>query len=257
MNYRHMTTNAAFLLVLLLAQAASAKDCDRIQRVPAVIEKPGAYCLARTLETDLSRGAAIEIRASNVHLDLKGNTLGNRVDRGACLNGNEDNPTVGIRAVGANNVTITGGTIHCFSAGIEIFAEDLNCLSCSFGHTIRDVNLKELFAAGVLVRASQSTIEHNHVFRIGGNRDREARGIIVNGSGNTVRGNDVQFLFGARNTGIAAAGGNANLVVENRVQQAETGFALFGGQAVRYRDNLTAEVGFGYFGNGQDLGNNQ
>ncbi len=57
--------------------------------------------------------------------------------------------------------------------------------------------------------------------------------------------------------GVVTAGGNANLVVANRVQQVDTGFVLFGGSAVRFRDNITAEVAVGYFGRGADLGNNQ
>jgi len=248
---------ATFVLFFGVVGLAVARDCDRINRAPVEIDRPGNYCLARDLETDLGRGPAILITASNVTLDLAGRTLGNRTSDGACLNGNQDNQTVGIRAVGANNLTIIGGTIHCFAGGIAISAQDENCLECSFGHTVRDVNIKEMFEIGILVRASQSTIEGNHIFRIGGGSSRDPRGIVANGSGNTVRNNDVMNVFGPGGTGIVTAAGNANLVVENRVQQAEIGFALFGGSAVRFRDNITAEVAVGYFGRGEDLGNNQ
>ncbi|MEX2500390.1 MAG: hypothetical protein WD397_16105 [Wenzhouxiangellaceae bacterium] len=241
----------------MLTTLSAHANCDKINRAPIEIDKPGNYCLSRNLETDLDRGPAIRITASNVTLDLAGFTLGNRTADGACLNGNEDSPTAGIVARGANNVTIRGGTVQCFGSGIEISAEDPNCLECSFGHTVRDMDLSQLFQTGVLVRAWSSTIESNHVFRIGGSSRPEPRGIIANGSGNTVRNNDVMFVFGPRGTGVVVAAGNANLVVENRVQQANTGFALFGGSAVRYRDNLTAEVAFDYFGIGDDLGNNQ
>lgn len=250
-------TRISLTLLALIVCGLSHARCLPVVRAPAVLDRPGNYCLLRNLETDLSSGAAVTITASNVDLDLDGFTIGNRTDRGACVNGNEDNPTVGIRATGANNVTIQGGTVQCFASGIEIFAEDANCLECSFGHTVRNMNLKELFKTGVLVRAWSSTIEDNHIFRIGGGSRGEPRGIVANGSGNTIRNNDVMNVFGPLSTGITAAGGNANLVVENRVQQADTGFALFGGQSVRFRDNITAEVAVGYFGQGEDLGNNQ
>lgn len=174
---------------------------------------------------------------------------------GACSNDLLNAPTVGIRITGiATNVTVRNGTIACFGSGIE----GVNaCESCSLGHTIENMNVHHSGKYGIFLDAWNSTVRGNHVFRTGLAREVEfATGIKVQGSGNAIVDNDVMRVTGAKSTGIGVARGNANLIAGNRVQQAEFGFRLFGGAAVRFRDNLTAEVSRAYVGQGIDLGNN-
>lgn len=241
---------------LLFAASAVQADCDPLTRFPAVIDAPGHYCLDAPATTRLTSGEAIFIDAGNVTLDLEGNTLANGADEtGACPNDLLDAPTVGIRITGtATNVTIRNGSVACFGRGIEGVSA---CSGCSLGHTIESVNVHHSGSYGIVLDAWNSTVRANHVFRTGLARGVEAAtGIKVQGSGNSIVDNDVMFVVGKESVGIGTAGGNANLIAGNRVQQAHYGFRLFGGSAVRFRDNLTAEVSRAYLGQGTDLGNN-
>ena len=59
----------AGIAALVVAADISAQNCTPITSVPFVITSPGNYCVSY-ITTDLSTGAAIEIRADNVSLDF-------------------------------------------------------------------------------------------------------------------------------------------------------------------------------------------
>lgn len=247
---------ALLLFATFFAQTVIAK-CQVIDRVPATITKSGNYCLNQTLESQQDSGPAILVLANNVNLNLRGHSLSNRLaSDGFCLNANADDPTIGIQVVAATNVRIRNGQLHCFRTGVRINGSDPNCNDCSYGNSVQNLTVNTSYAKGIFVRGSQTVIKNNHIVNTGGARETVPAGIHMIGSGNTVKNNDVMDVRGRNATGIITAVGFANLVVNNRVQQSEYGFRLFGGNAVRYRDNLTAGVDFAYFGQGQDLGNN-
>lgn len=251
MLYRLMTTT----LLLSIASATMA-DCKPLNAFPAVIDAPGHYCLDAPANTRIASGEAIFIDAGNVTLDLNGQTLSNGADEnGYCSNDLLSAPTVGIRITGnTTNVTIRNGTVACFGRGIEGVSA---CDGCAVGHTVSDMNVHHSGSHGIFLEAWNATVRGNHVFKSGLARGGEfATGIQVQGSGNAIVDNDVMGVIGESSTGIAVANGNANLITGNRVQQARYGFRLFGGSAVRFRDNLTAEVSRAYVGPGVDLGNN-
>ena len=80
--------------------------------------------------------------------------------------------------------------------------------------------------------------------------------IDVLGPGNRVVDNDVVRVQ-ARNAfagGIRVSDLPGNIVVDNRVSDAEFGIVVDG--PVEYRDNLTTLVGSAYPGTGTDIGNN-
>lgn len=244
------------IVLLLLATSAAMADCKPLSRLPAVIDHSGHYCLAAPANTRITTGEAIFVDAGNVTLDLSGYALTNGADEtGACSNELLDAPTVGIRITGvATNVTIRNGTVACFGRGIEAVNA---CENCSLGHTVEDMDVHHSGTHGIFLDAWHSTVRGNHVFRTGLARGVEyAAGIHVQGSGNAIVDNDVMSVVGENSVGIGAARGNANLIAGNRVQQAQYGFRLFGGSAVRFRDNLTAEVSRAYVGQGVNLGNN-
>lgn len=251
MMYRLLST------ALLLATASAAlADCKPLTRFPATISAPGHYCLDAPATTRISSGEAIFIDAGNVSFDLRGHSLTNAGDAtGNCPNDLLDAPTVGIRITGnVTNVTVRGGTVACFGRGIEGVSA---CDGCSVGHTVENMNVHSSGSYGIFLDAWNSTVRGNHVFRTGLARGVEsATGIKVQGSGNSIIDNDVMFVVGKESVGIGTADGNAALIAGNRVQQAHYGFRLFGGSAVRFRDNLTAEVSRAYVGQGIDLGNN-
>lgn len=249
-----------FRIIALLAVALAAPivqaDCKPLTRFPATISTPGHYCLDAPASVRITAGEAIFIDAGNVTLDLGGFTLTNQADvDGYCSNELLEAPTVGIRIAGAvTNATVRNGTVACFGRGIEGVSA---CDGCSIGHTIEDMNIHQSGTHGILLNAWNATLRGNHVFRTGLARGAEfATGIQVQGSGNAIVDNDVMVVTGENSVGIGTANGNAALVAGNRVQQAEYGFRLFGGSAVRFRDNLTAEVSRAYAGQGVDLGNN-
>ncbi|NBB94037.1 MAG: hypothetical protein GVY32_12810 [Gammaproteobacteria bacterium] len=249
MTYRLVTT-----FPLLLAAGAVSADCEPLTDFPTVIDEPGHYCLAGPASVATSSGEAVSITAGNVTFDLQGNPLTNvGIDTGHCYEDLLDTPTVGIRIVSVNNVTIRNGTLACFGRGIESLSE---CNGCNFGHTIENMNVHHSGEKGIRLKAWNSTIRGNHVFNTGLEGADHPAGIEVYGSGNAVFDNDVMSVTGLIASGISTLGGEANLVAGNRVQQSEYGFLMFGGSAVRYRDNLTADVGRAYLGPGIDLGNN-
>lgn len=249
--------NKLLSTAVLLSMASTAlADCKPLSHFPAEIDEPGHYCLDAPVTTGISSGEAVFINAGNVTFDLKGHSLSNAADHtGACPNELPGAPTVGIRITGnVNNVTIRNGTVACFGRGIEAV---YHCENCSVGHTVEDMNVHSSGEYGIFLDAWNATVRGNHVFRTGLARGVEfATGIHVQGSGNAIVDNDVMYVTGERSIGIGVARGNANLIAGNRVQQVQYGFRLFGGSAVRFRDNLTAEVSRAYVGQGMDLGNN-
>lgn len=162
--------------------------------------------------------------------------------------------TVGIRIASVTNVTVRNGTVACFGRGIEGLS---TCDGCAVGHTIENMNVHNSGEKGIILRAWNATVRGNHVFQTGLAEDVTfAAGIEVRGSGNAVVDNDVMSVTDVNSSGIITAEGEANLVVGNRIQQAEYGMLLLGGSAVRFRDNLTADVSRVELGPGIDLGNN-
>jgi hypothetical protein len=241
-------------LPLLIAASAAVADCEPLTDFPAVIDEPGHYCLTGPASVATSSGVAVLITAGNVTFDLQGNPLTNvGIDTGDCYEDLLDTPTVGIRIDSVNNVTVRNGSLACFGRGIESLSE---CNGCNFGHTIEHMNVHHSGDKGIRLKAWNSTIRGNHVFITGLEGASYPAGIEVYGSGNAIVDNDVMSVTGTIASGISTLGGEANLVAGNRVQQADYGFLMFGGAAVRYRDNLTADVGRAYLGPGIDLGNN-
>ncbi len=251
-----MMLRISLLVTATLAALAAYADCKPLNRFPATIDAPGHYCLDAPANVRISSGEAIFVDAGNVTLDLNGFALTNQGGAdGYCPNELLDTPTVGIRISGSvANVTVRNGSVACFGRGIEGVSA---CDGCSIGHTIENMNVHQSGSYGIFLDAWNATVRGNHIFRTGLARGVEfAAGIQVQGSGNAIVDNDVMSVVGENSIGIGTSNGNAALIAGNRVQQTQYGFRLFGGSAVRFRDNLTAEVSRAYVGQGVDLGNN-
>ncbi len=256
-------TKTNTLCVLLIAvlgfshqvQAQQLDDCRMIDRLPAELSEPGKYCLDRSHSTELEGNtAAISILNAHIELDLRGHTVSNQqAVTGICLDGYQQEPTIGVLVFEADNVRIHGGTIRCFGTGIE-FSQSL-CGSCNTANRVESMLLASNYLFGLYMQSDHSVVQHNMVTETGGHPDRDPRGMVVRGHSNSLRNNDVMFVRDSGGVGISVGGGYNNLIVENRVQQSATGFSLFG-RELRYRDNLTAAVTNRYTGNGVDLGNN-
>lgn len=242
-------------ILLLFAASATLADCEPLTGLPAVIDAPGHYCLDAPATAAIVFDEAILIEAGNVTLDLNGHSLTNvGTEDGACHEDLLNAKTVGIRIASVTNVTVRNGSVACFGRGIE---GQSSCDGCAVGHTIENMNVHDSGEKGIILNAWNATVRGNHVFRTGLAEDVVfAAGIEVLGSGNAIVDNDVMSVSGTNASGITTAVGEANLVAGNRVQQSEYGFLMFGGSAVRFRDNLTADVRRAYAGPGIDLGNN-
>lgn len=249
-----------FTPVLLIAgftihqNAYAVDDCRIIDRLPAVIDEAGKYCLDRSHGTELEGNeAAIAIVSANVALDFRGHTITNQQGpTGICIDGYQEEPTVGVRVYEADNVRVHGGTVRCYSTGIE-FTQSV-CGDCNTANRVEHMLLESNYLFGIFMQGDHSVIQHNMVTETGGHRERDPRGIVALGHSNSIRNNDVMFVRDD-GVGINVANGYNNLIVENRVQQVTTGFYFYGNQ-IRYRDNLTAAVSTAYSGLGIDLGNN-
>lgn len=240
--------------LLGLAHSAIAQDCQVIDQFPAEIDRPGKYCLDRSHFLELTGNEiALAIHASDVFLDLRGHTLSNPTvaDSGQqCDLNYTDSPTTGIYVHEAINVTIRGGSLRCFDTGIQVGHGE--CSNCTRGNRVESMRIQDSASIGILAKSDYSIYSNNHIVKVGNLQGSLARGLFIAGAGITIRGNDIQHVDG---TGIETDS-PFGLVIENRVQEAETGFVVYGSRAVRYRDNVTAGVQRAYAASGTDLGNN-
>src|SRR4051812_15282008 len=85
----------------LAAAAASAEtiNCTPINVVPYVINSAGVYCMTTDLTSALASGAAIDVLADEVTIDLNGHTL-SHIDYSTALR------VSGIRGVDRMRVTV-------------------------------------------------------------------------------------------------------------------------------------------------------
>lgn len=254
----HTAKLAASLLVLLawVVGAAPARaetvDCTAITALPAVITVQGVYCFTGSLSTAMTSGNAITIQAHNVVLDLNGFKLGG-------LAAGLDTSAIGIRAINRQNITIKNGTIRGFLFAIAL--EDNNTGVPQGGHVVEDIRADQNTLGGIVLGGSGNIVRNNQIVATGGTTNFganvEAYGIHISGSGPRVLNNDVINTV-AQGTGTAwgmqfpvATGA---LVVNNRITGADIGIDLTGGTG-KYRDNLTFDVTTAFVG-GTDAGNN-
>lgn len=253
MNTTHRILLAALLSAL--TPAALAFDCQILKAFPAEIDRPGKYCLDQSHDLALSGNeAAISIRASDVELDLRGHTLRNAAFVwGTCDPEYLGEATIGVSVFEARNVKVHNGALRCFDTGVQI--TQARCGNCNRANRVEAMRIHQSGFAGIFAEGDFGVFADNHITETGAREDRDGRGMFVAGNGNTLRNNDVQFVWG-NGAGIATGDSNNTLIVENRVQNAKYGFLLYLGTEVRYRDNLTAATQQAYAGTATDLGNN-
>jgi hypothetical protein len=137
---------------------AETTDCRRINTVPAVITLPGVYCLKRSFVTAIAAGAAIEIKADDVVLDLNGWSLTGTGDFGT--------EAVGIAADGREKITIRNGTVRGFRAGIQL----LGLAGRTRENIVEHVRANDNTQVGIQVHGAGSI-----VLQKSGDRDRNQR----------------------------------------------------------------------------------
>lgn len=158
-------TAVLVMLAALLPAAGHAADVctGKIGKLPAVITKPGVWCLKKNFAIADPLITAIDIRTDDVTIDCAGFTL--------------DGRAAGIgtsaTAISANgprsNITIRGCTIRGFQLGISIFDNELGS-----GHLVEDNLIEGSTRAGIYVLAKGAVVRRNRVLDTGGapNSDR-------------------------------------------------------------------------------------
>ena len=194
-----------FLLAgLTTAVQAETINCTPITSLPATIDTQGVYCLTGNLATSQTSGAAIEITANNVTLDLNGWKIGGQAAGTGTF-------ATGITS-SAVNVTIQNGIVRGFITGIYLGGR---------GAVVRDMLVDQNTATGIAVAGQGALIEHNQVVDTGGSTavtDIDAYGIEADGDGSTVSNNVVSGLTATGagyEVGIDIEG--ANSTVRNNV----------------------------------------
>ena len=280
---RNIVTVIALMLTVFASEGA-AQECKKVHSLPFIINVAGSYCVTEDLSTSISSstGAAIEIRADNVLLDLGGFTL----------TYNPPNPTAvlrGIRTFGVRrSVTVRNGTIKGFIlAGVYLGADLDNA-----GNLVENLRVQDCINLGIGVWGKGNVVRNNLIVNTVGSADvPSANAIGAFGSNNMVINNDVigttsvvsddlststGILFNFCNQCVAeknrivdtespnlnsARGiwvliGSDVLVVDNRIIKSVFGI-VFGGTATGvYRDNIATACTMPYTG-GTNTGNNQ
>jgi hypothetical protein len=108
---------AGLLLQAVSPQATAAESYDNctnyIASIPAVINKQGTWCLNKDVNTGITAGIAIDIQANNVTLDCNDFKVGG-------LAAGIGTRTMGINAVGRNNITVRNCSIRGFFYGMNL-----------------------------------------------------------------------------------------------------------------------------------------
>ncbi len=249
----HTAKLAASLLVLLafVVGAAPARaetvNCTAITALPAIITVQGVYCFTGDLITSMTSGAAIDIQADNVVLDLNGFKLGG-------LGGGTGTGATGINSNNRQNITIKNGTVRGFLYGILLGG------SGSQGLIVEDIRADQNTYIGIYVLGDGNIVRNNQVVATGGTTccgaNPDAYGILVVGDDPRVLNNDVINIV-RQGSGWAVAirtDSPGGLVVNNRITGAKMGIYIRSDSG-KYRDNLTFDVDQPFVG-GTDAGNN-
>jgi hypothetical protein len=171
-----------FLLSAPQARAETTQ-CTAITSLPATISTQGIHCLTGNLATNLASGNAIEITVNNVTIDMNGYKLGN-LAAGAGTTAN------GIYADQKKNITIRNGIIRGFLRGI--FLDDTSPWTASSGHLIEDIRADGNTHMGILVEGTGNVVRNNQVVSTGGSTGEDnAWGINTAGPGARVLNNDI------------------------------------------------------------------
>jgi hypothetical protein len=127
------------LLAALICVPAIIHAATVINSLPYKITEPGSYVLEGNLTT---AGAGIEIKASNVSINLNGYTLSG------------DSDEIGINALKEiNNITVQNGAITGFGQGVTLNG----CSQCAIK------NLRIFGPSGIFLAGSDCLIEENCV----------------------------------------------------------------------------------------------
>jgi hypothetical protein len=236
----------------LRTAAAETTNCTVITALPYTISASGTYCLNADLQFPNGSGAAINIAASDVTLDLNGHQISNPAGLGTTA--------LGIYANSRANLTVRNGTLSQFYQGVYL-GDTSSGAVMSNANVVEQLRVDNSRSIGITVRGRGNLVRGNLVIFTGGtSRDPNAlaMGIWVDGNGARVLDNDVQQTFG-QGAGYGAAifvGSGDALVVGNRLVSATYGVRFNSSGTGKYANNLTSSVTTPFAGGGVSAGGN-
>ncbi len=254
-SLRHVVLSVLFGVAATPAIGrAQSVTCTAVTAVPAVITVPGVYCLTGTLTTAQQTGAAIDIQASNVVLDLQEFRLAG----GAAGLATE---AIGVVTNDQRNVTIKNGTIRGFLYGVRVgHFTPPGVPNNGTGYVIETIRFDQNTYSAVVLAGAGSIVRDNQVLETGGTTRSgffAPKAITVTGDGVRVLNNDIITVYSgaAGSVGILVNHGTNVFIVGNRVNGAVGGVSFASPSTGKYRDNLTVNVATPYTG-GTDAGSN-
>ena len=179
---KRLTMLSASLLALTAATGATAEttECTVIASIPTVLASPGVYCLNSDLMTAIASGAAIDVTANFVTIDLNGWRLGGGAAGPATT-------AVGIRANGRRGVTVRNGSVKGFHIALQLGDSGTT-------HLVEDVRADGNTTYGILLASDNSILRNNQISNTGGRTGAStdtAYGIYSTGISNRIEGNGV------------------------------------------------------------------
>jgi len=149
------------LLAALICASAETRAATVIETLPYRITAPGTYELKKNLTVNGVDG--IDVNASNVSIDLGGNTLTQSTP------GNGNGIFV---SPGLSNVSVQNGTLAGFNTGVYF--------GPGSGDTLTNVQLRDIGSLGVLIKANDCLINNCTIVGATGN---SATGIYISKCG--------------------------------------------------------------------------
>lgn len=236
---------AAVVVLVLMCGPVAAETilCESITSVPAILSRPGIYCLKGNVTAGHAAAPAIFITAENVVLDLNEWSLSA---------GPNSRATGVASSQGSRNVTVRNGTIAGFRVAVAMLGDN---------HVVEGVRVDHATEGGIEALGDSNIIRDNHVVGIH-RTEGLAWGIYVMGRRNVIVNNDVADITAPDDNGVGidlsnfSGTGTDFLALNNRISCVREGIRFEHGATGKYRDNLTTGVTTPFVG-GTDAGNNQ
>lgn len=247
------TVRLALAAVLLASAGAAAADCIPV-KAPTVIDRPGSYCLVEDFEGEVGPGgAAIEIRADHVTLDLQGHLLRNTFPP------EKGHAGTGVMAWERSHVVVRDGSVAGFWEGVSL-GQGFFGPTYSVNHLVEGMRVYDCQRFGIGVGGIGSVVRDNVIWNIHGiGIETDVTGIFVSGGAHRVLGNEITRVVGASHNrwGIRILEGVDSIVVGNRLIATHNGIDLDKTGSV-YRDNFVGQLPSGNvaFSGGIDAGGN-
>lgn len=151
---------AVVAAILCYAQPGHAEtlSCQPIDSLPAVLDAPGSYCLARDLGTTIDKAgeAAIKVASDDVRIECNGFQIDGAAAGAATM-------AVGITSANKERVTVRNCRVRGFRFGINVYAGS--------GHRVEANTATANTAVGISVSGRGSVLRGNTVADVGGAPD--------------------------------------------------------------------------------------